>query len=1158
MMSLLDDVRVRFEADWKKGLCPSIEECIERVPQADRTAAVCELIRLEVRLRGSDGDVPPSFDSYAERFPESKKEIRRLLLNELPPVGSSEAAPASRGQQLPTQQETQDPYATHPGAEPDVSDPYATHLPLGSEHEPDPFATLCGPGSGGSADDINAPPFQRIRLIHSPEDSPGSFSASRFRVLKSHARGGLGEVFLARDEELNRDVALKEIQARHLEHTESTTRFLLEAEVTGRLEHPGIVPVYSLGRYDDGRPFYAMKFVRGSSLQDAIRQFHDQYPDKTSRLFFGREMHQMLRRFIDVCNAIGYAHDRGVLHRDIKPANIMLGNFGETLVVDWGLAKIMEAVETPISEEAARIESTNTMATAAGSVVGTPAFMSPEQAGNSEHDVSDASDIYSLGATLFAILTNGYSIQGENTYEILENIQKGNIYTIRQIVPSAPAALEAICSKAMSLRPFDRYQTARAMADDIERWLADESVEAYRGHEPRLEQAGRLLRRYRSWTVSIAGALLAIVLISSLATFLVNRARIKEKAAQVQATTFKGEALDRYRMSRSAIDRWLVGSSESLAGLPATQSIRKQLLEQAAEDLGKLSATRSADPELEIERARALVRLGDIYQMQENYALARVQYSDAANVLASEIVTTSPAADQRRLAELANTHCRSGLAWDFEEQTSKAEEKYLKAIETLRTLVGDQEELASANRYLAATLANLADLYRRTGRLTQAIPVLEESITNYYAAGQVANDRKQRIAAVTTREILARTQEQLGQHETALATLDACIDDLESLHSDRVDTPAVLIALASVHVSRSGVARSLGLWDVEVVALQQAADFYGELRASQPDVPRYVESQAITETDLGLAFLHRSESQTADRHFKSAQRTYRQLVESYPKVPRFQEGLAAALDGYAQSQMDLNRDLSSAIESLAIAGQVYTQLIEQSPEQVQYFHRLGIVTSHFAQCLALNGERESARQRFEESEQLLEQLIATNPNAPGFQSSLAHVIFRHAILDFQDAPDNAKPKFVRAIELWRSIVAEAPENSDYQYELAKILLRCPDTSVRDPEYALGLMQNIAQQSPGNPLFLSLLAQASLADDAQESIALLDRVELIRGSLIGDDLCIRALAQQELGEHAAANTSLMLAGEWLNAHRPQSTDLQRLLQETKLRLDSEGE
>src|SRR3954453_15064457 len=172
----------------------------------------------------------------------------------------------------------------------------------------------------------------------------------RFRVLRPHAQGGLGAVFVALDGELNREVALKQILEHHADDPASRTRFLIEAEITGGLEHPGIVPIYGLGHYGDGRPYYAMRFIRGDSLQEAIRRFHEAEKPGRDPGQRALELRQLLGRFMDVCNAIAYAHSRGVLHRDLKPGNVMLGEYGETLVVDWGLAKVQGQKEQAASE----------------------------------------------------------------------------------------------------------------------------------------------------------------------------------------------------------------------------------------------------------------------------------------------------------------------------------------------------------------------------------------------------------------------------------------------------------------------------------------------------------------------------------------------------------------------------------------------------------------------------------------------------------------------------------------------------------------------------------------------------------------------------------------------------------------------------------------
>src|SRR5262249_35545157 len=285
----------------------------------------------------------------------------------------------------------------------------------------------------------------------------------RFRVLRPHARGGLGAVFVALDNELHREVALKQILDHHADDPVSRQRFLLEAEVTGGLEHPGIVPVYGLGTYGDGRPYYAMRFVRGESLKEAIEQFHR---DESLKKAPGRrslELRKLLRRFLDVCNAIEYAHGRGVLHRDIKPGNVIVGKYGETLVVDWGLAKVTGRSDPKVGERTLMPSSVSgSMETLPGSALGTPAYMSPEQATGELDRLGPTSDVYCLGATLYCLLTGKAPFEGDDVGALLRAVQKGDFPPPRSLDPRLDRALEAVCRKAMALKPQDRYPSARA------------------------------------------------------------------------------------------------------------------------------------------------------------------------------------------------------------------------------------------------------------------------------------------------------------------------------------------------------------------------------------------------------------------------------------------------------------------------------------------------------------------------------------------------------------------------------------------------------------------------------------------------------------------------------------------------------------------------
>jgi len=355
-----------------------------------------------------------------------------------------------------------------------------------------------------------------MTCANAPESRAGTKGELRYTPRRLHAVGGLGQVYKAHDEELNRDVALKRIKEEFADNPAYRLEFLREAEITGKLEHPGVVPIYGLVRGPDGNPAYAMRFVEGESLRDAIRKFHE--ADKGNRDSGERSLalRQLLSRFIAVCNTLAFAHNRGVIHRDLKPANIMLGKYGETLVVDWGLARPFDRTETERASGEATLRPTPRDgeapdATRFGEVKGTPSYMSPEQAEGIGQRIGPASDIYSLGATLYELLTGLAPVRGCDGGDIILKVRRGEFSTPHAVKRNISKSLEAICLKAMALEPQKRYATALEMANDVDRWLADEPTTAY--HEPWRVRAWRWVRRHRTPVTATAAALLAAALL---------------------------------------------------------------------------------------------------------------------------------------------------------------------------------------------------------------------------------------------------------------------------------------------------------------------------------------------------------------------------------------------------------------------------------------------------------------------------------------------------------------------------------------------------------------------------------------------------------------------------------------------------------------------
>ena len=322
--------------------------------------------------------------------------------------------------------------------------------------------------SNGAADtaDMDDPDATRMGGLN----AVGSFS--RYKKLRPLAKGGVGIVFVARDDELGREVAVKELQDAYADDAANRGRFMRKAEITGGLEHPGIVPVHGLGRQPDGRPYYAMRLIKGESLRDAIDRYH-----KSGQAAEGESpagslvLRRLLAQIVAVCETIAYAHSRRIVHRDLKPSNIVLGHYGETLVVDWGLAKPLDRHETveitpaPATKKKSKrrdhavevgsfdedpltpsISAAHTE-TLPGSAMGTPGYMSPEQAVGRLDRLGPRSDIYSLGATLYCLLTGRAAFEGQDLGELVRRVERGDFEPPRGLIRRSTPTLRRSASR---------------------------------------------------------------------------------------------------------------------------------------------------------------------------------------------------------------------------------------------------------------------------------------------------------------------------------------------------------------------------------------------------------------------------------------------------------------------------------------------------------------------------------------------------------------------------------------------------------------------------------------------------------------------------------------------------------------------------------------
>jgi serine/threonine-protein kinase len=729
-----------------------------------------------------------------------------------------------------------------------------------------------------------------------------ALDSSRFMLLRPHAQGGLGQVSVALDVELNREVALKELRPDRADDPASRSRFLMEAEITGRLEHPGIVPVYALGKNARGQPYYAMRFVKGESLKEAIAQFHSRQEESGHDIRqWNLGLRQLLGRFLDVCDAIAYAHSRGVLHRDLKPSNIMLGPYGETLVVDWGLAKSVDRPESPagdLVEMTLRPSSGSGIEpTQMGSAVGSPSYMSPEQAEGRLTDLGPTTDVYSLGATLYCLMTGKAPFEGEDVGLVLRQVRQGDFPPPRRLAPLVPPALEAICLKAMAAKPGDRYPSAKALAKDVERWLADEPVSAM--PERGMQRLARWLRRHRTRARAAVVALVLVTLVSSVSALLLNRAWRGAEAATARERAARGDAdaaviaekqqreraEGNLQVARQVVEEMYGQVSEELGDQKEMESYQRDILEKALRFYEGFAMRQSSEPEVVIDAARARNRVGEI-----SLKLGRTQAAEAAFQGAIELMSSPYLGPQPRGPQtLAAGHGGLGKLFRETNRAKESEEALKRGIEILDPLVARYPETSEYRRDLAGQLVELGKLLTTARRL----------------AGADAATRR----ALALLEQLARDQPAVVEHRSLLA--EAC-KDLFWINRD-----------------------TIGKWAEAEGSLKRASAVLEALAHDAPRSTRYQHELAGYHLALG-AFL------SEDRRNSEAEASYLKAASIAEKLMQDHPGLVASRREFVAAGLalvELLVDQSRAAEAEALIqriGPVVEALVADHPENDEY------------------------------------------------------------------------------------------------------------------------------------------------------------------------------------------------------------------------------
>lgn len=789
--------------------------------------------------------------------------------------------------------------------------------------------------------------------------------ADRYECLEEVGRGGWGVVEKAVDRQLDREVAVKRFCDADDVTEQERQRFLHEAKVTSQLQHPGIVPVHEMGDRRDA--FYVMKLLDGVTFSQSIQQHHHTHKSagRKTRFQFGESLEPLLQRFVDICNAVAYAHQRGVIHRDLKPSNVMISGFGETVVLDWGLAQSVDHNDHPEVEQTEetlrpRPADVSSLFEPDGTVVGTPAYMAPEQARGEVSRINRSSDLYSLGVILYTIVAGRNPYHGQPVKRILEQVRKASCPDLRLSQPLVPLPLLSIVRKAMSSSQHDRYENAEDLANDVRRFIAGDSISVYR--ENWIDKGIRWCRHHQSIaaTVSLAGT--GLLLAAIIFGIVIHRAHRAERMARIEAQQAHREAILNLGEALDATDTWLVELSGSLQFYPGMAPLRSDLLDRAIDQYDQIAnqnlASRNQTPSDQVfhnfdltqssrqtkrlallQRIKTHLRLGDLHRITDDPDQAKLQYATAEKLLQRVDIDTN---------EPRVTLASSSIADDsFATQLR---------IESVHSLIGQvlihdtsplpntmKHRVVAARRWLSQRLQKPAEL--RDAQLSTSLPTVIGQLASAAVRLELAThssrgpstlwDERSYLHAIETARWLAERRGTLsnrrlseniqtdncrrltlsGSHRMAEAAWTQLIDDLQQWITSEPDRIDYMQSCAHALLQRGNCRVRIGNQSDAIADFQTSIQTLDDAWRLTDDDGFYRVNLATAENNLGQLLTRGSE-----RDPELAGNLLRQSLQTYEALLR-ETVTADLLRRYAQTHHALATlvDESNTVDQGSIA-----------------------------------------------------------------------------------------------------------------------------------------------------------------------------------------------------------------------------------------------
>jgi serine/threonine protein kinase len=835
--------------------------------------------------------------------------------------------------------------------------------------------------------------YQQSAMASAPRVTTGA-SFGHYELLSPIAKGGMGIVYKARQRNLNRIVAIKMILDGQFADQTDIDRFYAEAEAAAALSHPNIVAIHEIGEVQ-GQHFFSMDFIDGQSLADLVRE----------NPLRPRRAAEFVRT---IAETMQFAHESGVVHRDLKPANILLDKRQRPLITDFGLAK-------HVSSQSQR--------TMAGSIVGTPSYMPPEQAAGRIDEIGPWSDLYSLGAILYELLTGRPPFRSASPFETIRQVLETEPLSPRALNENVPKDLETICLKCLQKERTRRYETAQELADELGRFLRGEPIHA----RPisRVERFWRLCRRYPIASSAIATAAVFFIAASIVSTV----AYITTKAALTETKIAKEESDRSFKELMNTVDElFTLVSEETLLNQPGMQPVREKLLTKAKEAYERFSQQRANDPTVEFELARAFFRLGTVAAMLRSPDEALKPYAKAREI--QERLLAQLPNDPRRIEALGDTVNFMGRARASLQDLDEALSDFGEAVKLRARLADIDRANGEYQRVLANTYMNIG-LIRGTKQ--------------EYASARQDFEEAQRIrhAALDTNpdpELSARLRRDLAQGYFGLATLE--MDERHPATAEKHFRRAadLFARLAEENPDDLECQKNLALVDRALgdvlPDIDEARQHYEDARSrlkqlaeQNPKVDEYRTEWAGVLANLFTLELRAERKDAARKALEQAREILARLAAESPAVPRYQSNLADTLRELASLQLAASES-GAAIESMHEALRLIRGLVKQ--HGASFDAAEGMTVRQLGEVYRDSGNHEAAVAHLDEAARLMRRLAEKHADVP-HQFELA--ITLRALASAQQAAGNAKAATAtldETVRILSDLVAKEPNDEEFK------------------------------------------------------------------------------------------------------------------------------